>query len=91
MPENCTGEIMSLKTKEKRKPNVVRLGIDSLLSKHMSCYGYERLTTPFIDRFATGGTRFKNTFSAHIPTTPAYSSMMTGRDSFSTQVVALRH
>jgi arylsulfatase A-like enzyme len=76
---------------EKRKPNVVLFGIDSLLADHMSCYGYHRLTTPHIDRFAGGGTLFENTFSAHVPTTSAYSSMLTGRDCFGTQVVALRH
>jgi arylsulfatase A-like enzyme len=75
----------------KKQPNIVLLGIDSLRADHMSCYGYERLTTPHIDRFAEGGTLFENTFSAHIPTTSAYSSMLTGRDVFGTQVVALRH
>jgi arylsulfatase A-like enzyme len=74
-----------------RKPNIVLLGVDSLRADHMSCYGYPRLTTPHIDRFAQGGTRFERTFSPHIPTTSAYSSMLTGMDVFSTQVVALRH
>ncbi|MES2460298.1 MAG: sulfatase, partial [Armatimonadota bacterium] len=74
-----------------RKPNIVLIAIDSLRADHMSCYGYDRLTTPHIDRFATEGTLFENTFSAHIPTTSAYSSMLTGRDVIGTQVVALRH
>ncbi len=74
-----------------RRPNIVLLGIDSLRADHMSCYGYPRLTTPHIDQFARGGTLFERTYSAHIPTTPAYSSMLTGRDAFGTQVVALRH
>jgi arylsulfatase A-like enzyme len=73
------------------KPNVVVLGVDSLRADHMSCYGYHRLTTPHIDRFAQGGTLFERTYSAHIPTTSAYASMLTGRDAFGTQVVALRH
>ncbi|MYD09756.1 MAG: sulfatase, partial [Chloroflexi bacterium] len=72
-------------------PNVLLIAIDSIRADHMSCYGYERLTTPHIDRFAQSGTLFENTFSAHIPTTPAYASMLTGRDCFGTQVVALRH
>jgi arylsulfatase A-like enzyme len=75
----------------RRKPNVVLLGIDSLRADHMSCYGYHRLTTPHIDRFARQGVLFERTYSAHIPTTSAYSSMFTGRDVFGTQVVALRH
>ncbi len=76
---------------QKRKPNVILLGIDSLRRDHMSCYGYDRLTTPYIDRFAQEGTLFEETISAHIPTTSAYASMLTGRDAFGTQVVALRH
>ncbi len=74
-----------------KKPNILLFAIDSILADHMSCYGYPRLTTPHMDRFATQGTLFERTYSAHIPTTPAYSSMLTGRDAFGTQVVALRH
>ncbi len=77
--------------KTRRKPNILLIGIDSLLSTHMSCYGYDRQTTPHIDKFAKEGTLFENTFSPHIPTTPGYASMLTGRDCFGTQVVALRH
>ncbi|HXF60588.1 MAG TPA: sulfatase [Caldilineaceae bacterium] len=77
--------------RRQRLPNIVLLGIDSLRRDHMSCYGYHRLTTPHLDRFAQEGTLFENTFSAHIPTTSAYASMLTGLDVFSTQVVALRH
>ncbi len=74
-----------------RKPNIVLVGIDSLRADHMSCYGYPRLTTPYMDRFAAGGTLFERYFSPHIPTTSGYGSMLTGMDCFSTQVVALRH
>ena len=74
-----------------RKPNILLIGIDSLRADHMSCYGYPRLTTPHIDRFAQGGALFENAFSAYIPTTPGYGSMLTGMDLFNTQVVALRH
>ena len=74
-----------------KQPNIVLLGVDSLLATHMSCYGYHHLTTPHIDRFAEGATLFEKTYSPHIPTTSAYASMLTGLDTFSTQVVALRH
>lgn len=73
------------------RPNIVLFGIDSLRADHMSSYGYPRLTTPFMDRFATQGTLFEQNFSPSVPTTPAYASMLTGRDCFGTQVVALRH
>lgn len=73
------------------QPNILLIAIDSLRADHMSCYGYHRLTTPYIDRFATEGVLFENTYSTHIPTTSAYASMLTGMDCFNTQVVALRH
>jgi arylsulfatase A-like enzyme len=69
----------------------VLFGIDSLRADHMSSYGYGRLTTPHMDHFARGGTLFARNYSPSIPTTPAYASMLTGRDCFGTQVVALRH
>ena len=74
-----------------RPMNLVLFGVDSLRADHMSCYGYPRLTTPHIDNFACEGVLFERTYSAHIPTTSAYASMLTGMDCFNTQVVALRH
>jgi len=82
---------MASQRRGKRRPNIVLFGIDSLSARNMSSYGYHRLTTPHIDRFAQGGTLFEKNFSPSIPTTPAYASMLTGRDCFGTQVVALRH
>ena len=73
------------------KTNLILIGIDSLRRDHMSLYGYHRLTTPHIDRWAEGGTVFENTFSPHIPTTSGYGSMFTGLDCFGTNIVALRH
>lgn len=75
----------------KRKPNILLIGIDSLRADHMSCYGYHRQTTPHIARFAEGGTLLEQTYSAYIPTTSGYGSMLTGMDVFTTQMVALRH
>ncbi|NUQ71090.1 MAG: sulfatase [Chthonomonadales bacterium] len=74
-----------------KKPNILFLGIDSLSARNMSCYGYNRLTTPHIDRVAAEGTLFEKHISPHIPTTSGYAGMLTGRDCFGTQVVALRH
>ena len=77
--------------KKKRHPNILLIGIDSLRADHMSCYGYPRQTTPHIERFAQGGALFEQTYSAFIPTTSGYGSMLTGMDVFNTQMVALRH
>jgi arylsulfatase A-like enzyme len=75
----------------KKKPNLIFLGIDSLRADHMSLYGYDRLTTPHMDKLAAQGAVFENMISPSIPTTPGYSSMFTGMDVFGTDVVALRH
>ncbi|MDO8685733.1 MAG: sulfatase [Clostridiales bacterium] len=80
-----------METNKTRKPNLLLIGIDSLRTDHMSLYNYERLTTPFISRFAEGGTVFERCFSPSIPTTSGYASMFTGRDCFGTNTVALRH
>ena len=72
-----------------KHPNIVVFAIDSIRRDHMSCYGYNRMTTPLFDELARKGTLFENAFSAYIPTTPAYSSMLTGNDVFSTQMVSL--
>ena len=73
----------------KKLPNLLFFGIDSLRRDHMSHYGYSRLTTPHISEYAKGGITFENCFSAHIPTTPGYANMLTGRDCFGTDVVGL--
>lgn len=75
-----------------KRPNILFFGIDSLRGDHMSLYGYERLTTPHIDKYiGEGGVAFDNMFSPSIPTTPGYASMLTGLDCFGTDCVALRH
>ena len=54
----------------KKQPNLLFFGIDSLRRDHMSHYGYGRLTTPNISKYADRGITFESCFSAHIPTTP---------------------
>ncbi len=73
------------------KTNLILIGIDSLRRDHMSLHGYDRLTTPHIDKWAEGGTVFENCFSPSVPTTSGYGSMLTGMDCFGTNIVALRH
>ena len=70
--------------------NLLILGVDSLRADHMSCYGYHRLTTPHMDEIAREGVVFENAFSPHIPTTPGYTTMLSGLDVMSHQVVSLR-
>jgi len=50
------------------QPNVILISIDTLRADHMSCYGYERRTSPAFDRLAALGARFENVIS-HAPKT----------------------
>ncbi len=84
MAEGKKDDLMAAK-----HPNIIIFAIDSIRRDHMSCYGYERLTTPYLDRLAADGVLFENAFSTYIPTTPAYSSILTGRDVMGTQQVSL--
>ncbi len=76
---------------KKKLPNILFFGIDSIRADRMSCYGYERQTTPHLDKLASQGVLFENYFSPIVPTTPAYAHMLTGHDVISTQVVSLHH
>lgn len=44
-------------------PNVILLVLDSLRADHLGCYGYERPTSPNLDRFAKDALRFERCFS----------------------------
>ncbi len=73
-----------------KKVNLLLFGVDSLRADHMSCYGYPRLTTPHLDRVAREGVLFEDAFSPYIPTTPGYTTMLSGMDVMSHEIVSLR-
>ena len=60
------------------RPNVLVVVIDTLRADHLSCAGYERETTPNLDRFAGEGLRFTHAQSPRAKTTPAVASIFTG-------------
>jgi arylsulfatase A-like enzyme len=61
------------------RPNVILLSIDTLRADHLSVYGHEHETSPFIDRtFGEGGTVFENPVSAASNTSPSHMSIFTG-------------
>ena len=62
----------------RRISNVVLISIDTCRADHLSCYGFERETTPNIDRIAGEGFLFANAISPVPLTLPGHSSMLTG-------------
>jgi len=61
-----------------RPPNVLLISIDTLRHDHLSCYGYERTTSPAIDRIAREGTLFERHISSSSWTLPAHAAIFTG-------------
>ncbi len=58
--------------------NVLLLSVDTLRADHLSCYGYERPTSPAIDQLARGGALFESAWSPSSWTLPAHMSLLTG-------------
>jgi arylsulfatase A-like enzyme len=63
-------------------PNVVLIVLDTLRADHLSCYGYERKTSPNIDRFAETATLYGDCVSTAPWTLPAHASLFTGKYPF---------
>lgn len=58
--------------------NVVVAVLGSARADHVSCYGYARETTPFVDQVAREGVRFCNMIATAPWTLPAHASLFTG-------------
>lgn len=58
--------------------NVVLVSIDTLGALHSSAYGYDRRTTPNLDRVAQAGTLFERAYTQQVWTLTSHVTMMTG-------------
>jgi arylsulfatase A-like enzyme len=62
-----------------QQPNVLLISIDTLRADHLSSYGYDYETSPFLDELAAQGTRFKNAFVNCHPTPPSHTTILSSR------------
>jgi arylsulfatase A-like enzyme len=60
-------------------PNVLVIVVDTLRADHVSSYGYNRPTTPNLDRLAQQGVLFENATSPSSWSLPSHVSLVTGR------------
>jgi len=74
----AVGLALSACQKPPPPPNLVLIVIDTARADHFSCYGYPRLTTPRLDRFAHDAIRFEDASSVSSWTLPAHASLFTG-------------
>jgi arylsulfatase A-like enzyme len=61
-----------------RAPNLLWIVMDTVRADHMSLYGYERRTTPELERWAGEGITFEMARSAAPFTLPSHVTMFTG-------------
>ncbi|MBI2838709.1 MAG: sulfatase [Acidobacteria bacterium] len=73
----CTGGCSRCGTGGTGPPSVLLISVDTLRPDHLSAYGYNRRTSPNIDRLASDGILFLNAISTTSWTLPAHVSMLT--------------
>ena len=59
--------------------NIILLICDALRSSNLGCYGYNKNTSPQIDKIASRGIRFSNAFSTINTTDPSFTTIFTGK------------
>jgi len=71
-----------------RRPDVILISLDTLRADHMGLYGYERDTTPYLDRLAEESLVFERAFAPSAWTLISHMTMLTGLYSNQHGVVA---
>ena len=61
------------------QPNVLLISLDTLRADHLSSYGYERETTPFMDEVAASGVRFHWAFVNTLATTNSHTTILSSQ------------
>ncbi len=72
------GLFVARSVQEPAGPHVFILLIDVLGAGHLGCYGYERATSPHIDRFAQDAVLFEQTTSSSTFTKTSVASLFSG-------------
>ncbi|MEA3402404.1 MAG: sulfatase [Armatimonadota bacterium] len=65
-------------TDDVERPNILLVVLDSARADRFGCYGYEKRTTPNIDRIAEEGTLFTECYSESSWTLPVSFTLLTG-------------
>ncbi len=58
-------------------PHILLISLDACRADRLSCYGYERPTSPFLDTLASRGTRFALAFANTQGTVPSHTTLLT--------------
>ena len=69
-------------TPTRRPPNVLLITLDTTRADHLGCYGYDRKTSPHLDRLAAEGTRFTDAMTQAAVTPVSHASILTGQNPY---------
>ncbi len=61
------------------RPSILLITLDTTRADRLSCYGYEKSTSPNLDRLAADGVRFTNAYAVSSWTLPTHASLFTGK------------
>jgi len=67
--------------------NIIIIGIDGLEADHMSVYGYQRNTTPFLETRHSEFLISENSFTNHSPSYGSIGSLLTGKYPTTTRLI----
>jgi arylsulfatase A-like enzyme len=70
--------VLTSRRDDNNASNIILVSIDCLRSDHVGVYGYERDTTPHLDRFAEDGVVFETAIGTAGSTHPTHMSIFTG-------------
>ncbi len=71
--------------------NLVICSLDTLRADHLSCLGNGRGLTPNLDRIASEGALFSQTYATDIPTQPSHTALFTGKFGINSGIVSHFH
>jgi len=74
---------------DRSDPNILVISMCSVRADHMSCYGYQRKTTPNLEKLARRSMGFENAMTQWPKTTPAFAAIMTGKYGHTTGVMRI--
>jgi len=73
-------------SQENNLPNIVLISLDTVRQDYLSCYGYNKQTSPGLDKLAEDSALFFNTYSTTSWTLPAHISLLTALNCLHHQV-----
>ncbi len=66
------------KRRRGKRPNIILIVLDTLRADHLGCYGYNRPTSPTLDKLASEGVLFEDASAPSPWTLPSHGSLLTG-------------